>query len=120
PHSSRTNLYILSFPTRRSSDLELTFEDAMALKDLPHVKAVSAGIRFFRPELGVGTFAVKYKDRKAKNTILEGDTASVKDVFDLQMRGGRWFSEIDDERHAPVIVLGHDTAEELFPNESPL
>jgi len=99
---------------------ELTFEDAMALKDLPHVKAVSAGIRFFRPELGVGTFAVKYKDRKAKNTILEGDTASVKDVFDLQMRGGRWFSEIDDERHAPVIVLGHDTAEELFPNESPL
>src|ERR1700733_6836191 len=52
---------------------KLTFEDAEAIGQLPHVKAVSAGIRFFRPELGVGTFAVKYEDRKVKNTILEGD-----------------------------------------------
>ncbi|MFY9909314.1 MAG: ABC transporter permease [Candidatus Sulfotelmatobacter sp.] len=99
---------------------KLTFEDAVAIRELPHVKQVSAGIRFFRPELGVGTFAVKYQDRKVKNTILEGDTASVKDVFDLPMAAGRWFSEADDERRATVIVLGHDTAEELFPIESPL
>jgi putative ABC transport system permease protein len=99
---------------------ELTFDDAEAIKDLPHVKAVSAGIRLFRPELGVGTYAVKYGTRKAKNTILEGDTASVKDVFDIQLESGRWFTEIDDERHANVIVLGVDTAEELFPSETPL
>jgi putative ABC transport system permease protein len=99
---------------------KLTFEDAEAIKQLPHVKFVSAGIRFFRPELGVGTFAVKYQDRKVKNTILEGDTASVKDVYDLPMALGRWFAESDDERRATVIVLGHDTAEELFPLESPL
>ena len=99
---------------------ELAFEDAEAIKELPHVKAVSAGIRFFRPELGVGTFAVKYEDRKVKNTILEGDTASVKDVFDMQMLEGRWFSEIDEERRAPVIVLGYDTAQELFPMGSAL
>jgi putative ABC transport system permease protein len=99
---------------------KLTFEDAEAIGELPHVKAVSAGIRFFRPELGVGTFAVKYEDRKVKNTILEGDTASVKDVYDLPMSAGRWFTEADDERRATVIVLGHDTAEELFPVENPL
>jgi len=99
---------------------KLTFEDAEAIKQLPHVKAVSAGIRFFRPELGVGTFAVKYQDRKVKNTILEGDTASVKDVFDLPMASGRWFTEADDERRATVIILGYDTADELFPAESPL
>jgi putative ABC transport system permease protein len=99
---------------------KLSFEDAEAIKELPHVKAVSAGLRYFRPELGVGTFAVKYQDRKAKNTILEGDTASVKDVYDLPMAAGRWFTEIDDQRRATVIVLGHDTAEELFPLESPL
>ncbi|MFY9948370.1 MAG: ABC transporter permease [Candidatus Sulfotelmatobacter sp.] len=99
---------------------KLTFEDAEAIKELPHVKAVSAGLRYFRPELGVGTFAVKYQDRKVKNTILEGDTASVKDVYDLPMAAGRWFTEIDDQHRATVIVLGHDTAEELFPLESPL
>src|SRR5579864_4769941 len=99
---------------------ELTYDDALAIAELPHVKAVSAGIRLFRPELGVGTYAVKYGTRKAKNTILEGDTASVKDVFDIQLESGRWFTEIDDERHANVIVLGVDTAEELFPSENPL
>jgi putative ABC transport system permease protein len=99
---------------------ELTYEDAMAMRDLPHVKAVTAGIRFFHPELGTGTYSVKYKDRKAKQTILEGDTASAKDVYDLEMESGRWFSEIDDERHAPVILIGHDTAAELFLNEQPL
>ena len=99
---------------------ELSFEDAMAMKDLPHVKAVTAGIRFFRPELGVGTYAVKYKDRKTKQTILEGDTASVKNVYDLALDSGRWFSEVDDEQRTSVIVIGHDTSTELFPNEQPL
>ena len=107
-------------PEEMRTRKELTFDDAEAMKDLPHVRAVSAGIRLFRPELGVGTFAVKYGDRKAKNTILEGDTASVKDVFDLPMATGRWFTQIDDDRRSSVVVLGHDTVEELFGNDDPL
>jgi putative ABC transport system permease protein len=99
---------------------ELTLEDAEAIKDLPHVKAVSAGIRLFRPELGIGSYAVKYQDKKVKNTILEGDTASVKDVFDLPMASGRWFTEVDDQHRSAVVVLGYDTAQELFGNQDPL
>src|SRR6202140_4735912 len=79
---------------------ELTYEDAVAMRDLPHVKAVTAGVRYFRPELGVGSFAVKYGDKKAKNTILEGDQASAKEVFDLLIATGRWFSEVDEEHHS--------------------
>jgi putative ABC transport system permease protein len=107
-------------PEEMRTRKELTFEDAEAMKNLPHVKAVTAGVRVFRPELGVGTYVVKYSGRKAKNTILEGDTAGVKDVYDIQMRSGRWFSEIDDARHAPVIVLGSQTADTLFEQEEPL
>ncbi len=99
---------------------ELTYEDSLAIAQLPHVKAVTAGLRYFRPELGVGTFAVKYGDRKVKNTILEGDQASSKDVFDLLIASGRWFSEVDEEHHSPVVLLGSDTAEELFGNADPL
>jgi putative ABC transport system permease protein len=99
---------------------KLTFDDAEAVSQLPHVKAAGALIQFLHPELGVGTFAVKYQDRKAKNTILEGDTASMKDVVDLRLDSGRWFTENEEERHADVILLGHDTVEELFPSESPL
>jgi len=99
---------------------KLTFEDAEAVGQLPHVKAVTADIRFFRPELGVGTYAVKYEGHKVKNTILESLTSSAKDVIDLHLTEGRWFTDADDERRAPVIVLCHDTAEELFPSGSPL
>jgi putative ABC transport system permease protein len=99
---------------------ELTFEDAEAMKDLPHVKAVTAGVRYMEPRFGTGTYVVKYGDRKAKQTMLEGDTASAKDVFDLNMKSGRWFSEADDERRAPVIVLGADTSEELFAGADPV
>ncbi len=99
---------------------ELTYDDALAINELPHVKAVTAGLRYFRPELGVGTFAVKYKDRKAKNTILEGDQASAKEVFDLLIASGRWFSEVDEEHRSPVVLLCADTTEELFGTEDPL
>lgn len=99
---------------------ELTYDDAVAIGQLPHVAAVTAGVRYFRPELGIGSFAVKYGDRKAKNTILEGDQASAKDVFDLQIGTGRWFSEVDEEHRSMVVMLGSDTAEELFGTEDPL
>jgi putative ABC transport system permease protein len=107
-------------PEEMRTRKELTYEDAEAIKDLPHVKAVSAGLRLFRPELGVGTYAVKYRDRKAKNTILEGDMPAAKDVFDLPMASGRWFTDVDDEHRSPVVVVCHDTQQELFGDQDPL
>ena len=99
---------------------ELTYDDALAMQDLPHVKAVSAGLRMFRPELGIGSYAVKYQDKKVRNTILEGDMASAKDVFDLPMSSGRWFSDFDDEHHSPVVVVCYETQHELFGDQDPL
>jgi len=99
---------------------ELTFDDAMAMKDLPHVKGVTATLQYIQMEFGEGTYVVKYGDRRAKNTILEGDSGSLKDVYDLALTSGRWFNDTDDTHHSPVILLGSDTAEELFPDGDPL
>ena len=79
-------------------------------------KAVTVGIRYQQPEFGTGTYVVKYGSHKVKNTLIEGDTADWKNVFDLQATEGRWFTESDDERRAPVIILGADVADELFPS----
>src|SRR5208282_2894446 len=99
---------------------ELTIEDADAMENLPHVKSVSAMLRLFRPEARSGTYAIKYEGRKAKNTILEGNTASILDVEDLPLTSGRWISQFDDEHRARVVLLCHDTKEELFGDEDPL
>jgi putative ABC transport system permease protein len=99
---------------------ELTMQDAEALRDLPHVTAVSGALRLFREEAGTGAYAVKYQNRKAKNTILEGNTASMLNVEDLPLASGRWFSAFDDEHRSAVAVLASDTNEELFGSENPL
>ena len=57
---------------------------------------------------------------RSKNVVLEGDTGTWKDVFDLDVAAGRWMNETDEEHHSPVIILGSDTAEELFPTEATL
>src|SRR5216684_4140644 len=99
---------------------ELTFDDFEAVQQLPHAKIATTGMRYFRQEFGTGTYEVKYNGRKVKNVVLKGDTGTWKDVFDLDVASGRWMNETDEEHHSPVIILGSDTAEELFPTEEPL
>src|SRR5262249_33867804 len=115
------DIFAFSRPTEEMRNRkELTWEDAMAMKSLPHVRSVTAGIRYFMPEFGVGTYSVKYGSRRAKNVILEGDTASARDVYDMQFQEGRWFGETDEEHRAPIIVLGSETAKTLFDERSAL
>jgi putative ABC transport system permease protein len=99
---------------------ELTRDDALAMRDLPHVQNVTAGVRFFMRQFGTGTYVVKYNGQKAKNVILEGDMASARIVYDLPISQGRWFDEFDDQHHTPVINLGAETAQTLFPEGNPI
>jgi putative ABC transport system permease protein len=99
---------------------QLTYEDAMAMKDLPHVVAVTPGLQY-RDNTGVeGTVAVKYGTKIMEGTTLEGDTSSVKDVYELNLKDGRFFNEGDVERASNVVVLGNDTADGLFGTMSPV
>ncbi|MGD0445007.1 MAG: ABC transporter permease [Edaphobacter sp.] len=114
-------IWVFRFPVigvRQTTEMltrkQLTYDDAMAMKDLPHVVAVTPGLQY-RDNSGVeGSVAVKYGTKKEEGTLLEGDTASVKDVYDLNMKDGRFFSDGDVERSANIVVLGNDTADDLF------
>ena len=99
---------------------ELTYEDGIAMRSLPHVVAVDPGLTYQDMQLGIGSVSLKHGNRKIQNTIINGDTAAVKDTYDIQMLEGRMWTESEEARSANVVVLGHDAAEDLFPNESPL
>ena len=99
---------------------QLTLDDAMAMKDLPHVVAVTPGLQY-RDASGVqGNVAVKYGTKKEDGTTLDGDMPSVTDVYDLNLKDGRFFTDGDVERAANVVVLGIDTADDLFGTLSPI
>jgi putative ABC transport system permease protein len=95
---------------------KLTLDDVLALRKLPHVMAADGGQRFTK-EFQVGNVAVRYNGNKVAGTILSGDTAEVVEVTDLTLLEGRIFTDDEDARAAHVVVLGHDTWEELFGNQ---
>jgi putative ABC transport system permease protein len=49
---------------------------------------------------------------------LQGSTAEIAAVNDISLQEGRFFTDGEDQRHAKVVVLGHDTWDDLFAGES--
>src|SRR5712671_4208403 len=95
---------------------ELLAEFADDMARLPHVKAASPSMRIFQPQFGVGTSDVRHGSNRAKNVILQGNAPSITQIFELKIATGREFNETDTEHHAPVVLLGFDTTNLLFPD----
>jgi len=107
--------------TEMLSRKKLTYDDAMAMRTLPHVVAVDPGQRYTNPAaFNVGDVAVKYGKNKMQNTILEGDSTALEKTADLSLTSGRMWTDDEDQRRANVVVLGHDTVEKLFGNQDPV
>jgi putative ABC transport system permease protein len=97
---------------------KLNNDDVIALRSLPHVVAVDGGIQHVKSVFRVGDVAVKYNGKKVAGTILQGSSPQVGLVYELTLLEGRMFTEDEDARHDHVVLLGHDTWEDLFGSES--
>ena len=94
---------------------KLTLDDVEALRTLPHVTAVDGGKQYVKnAQFRVGDASVKYNGKKVGGTMIQGDTAQLVDVRDFAMKEGRLYTDGEDQRHAKVVVLGNDTADQLF------
>ena len=94
---------------------ELQMEWADDIAKLPHVLVASPSMRIFQPQFGSGTEDVRRGSYRAKNVILQGNSPSIAQIFDLKLEYGRAFNDTDMERRAPVVLLGFDTVRTLFP-----
>ena len=116
-------LFVFRFPvftgrptTEMLTRKQMTYDDAVALGELPHVIAVSPTLQFTDHSNlgGVGSTSIKGNGRTMANTTLEGDVPAVQQVHDFNLLAGRFFTDNDQERAANVVVLGYDSADELF------
>jgi len=94
---------------------ELQPEWADDMARLPHVSAASPSMRIFQPQFGSGTADVRRGAYRATNVILQGNSPSITQIFDMKVIHGREFNDTDTEHRAPVVLLGFDTAKLLFP-----
>ncbi len=58
--------------------------------------------------------------RKFESAAITGTTAALADIRDLGLEQGRFLSREDEARAAPVVVIGKDVADALFPGLDPL
>ena len=91
----------------------LTQNEVEALAKLPAVKAVA-------PLEPLAAELIKYGNQRTRDAPLIGATAGYETVHDLYVERGRFISEMDVNRGAPVVVIGADVADALFPFIDPL
>ncbi len=95
-------------------NIEAEWADGLA--QLPHVVAATPAGQIANYEVGAGSSEVRRANLRAKNVILEGDGPDVAQISNFDMERGRFFNATDNEHHSSVVVLGHTTANTLFPN----
>jgi putative ABC transport system permease protein len=118
-------VYRYDFFGRRPTTAELnrpklTYEDGLAIRTLPHVVASDPWLSYQNEQFGLGLVSLKYGGRKVENAILNGSTTAIEHSTNFEVKEGRIWTDAEEARAARVIMLGHDAAEDLFPNESPL
>jgi putative ABC transport system permease protein len=120
-------LFLYRFPaftgrptTEMLTRKQLTYDDAMAMRALPHVVAVSPALQYTDNNAPgrAGVTAIRGNGREMQNTILTGASPAQQEVHDLNIADGRFFNDTDEERATRVTVLGYDTANQLFPRQS--
>jgi putative ABC transport system permease protein len=120
-------LWIFRFPVigvRPTSEMlarkQMTYDDMVAISELPHIVAATAGLQYTNYQFNTGSETAKYGLRKSENVTLEGDTPSWITVYDRTIEAGRFFSQTEQDRASDVVVLGHDIADDLFGTEDPI
>jgi putative ABC transport system permease protein len=114
-------LWVFRFPvigTRPTTEMltrkQLTYDDMLAIGQLPHVSAVTSSLQYTNYQFNAGSVVAKFGQRKADNVSLEGDTPNNAAVYDKVIVEGRYFTQQDYDRAADVTVLGHDVEQQLF------
>ncbi len=99
---------------------KMTYEDAIAMRNLPFVLSTDARLTYQNWQTGLGSVSVKAGTHKISNTIISGATTEVTKTSDVELTAGRMWTESEEENSSDVAVLGSDAAADLFPDGSPI
>jgi putative ABC transport system permease protein len=90
---------------------DLTLDDALALRRIRGVRMVSA--------VNIASGEIWYGGRW-RDAPVAGVTASIKDIWKLEVVQGRFLPDMDPRRASPVCVIGATIARELFGARKPV
>jgi putative ABC transport system permease protein len=91
----------------------LSLEEVQAIAKRSTIRAVA-------PMEPLAAAVIKYGNQSVQDAQLFGTTPAFETVHDIYVERGRFITETDVARGAPVAVLGADIAETLFPFLDPV
>src|SRR5262249_20260988 len=99
----------------------LTFDDAMAIKELcPAVKLVTVDV-FPRVESRAPIISnARYKGKEVSGVQYSGSLPESEYVYNFRVAKGRFFNDAETLHRSDVAVIGWDLASTLFGEEDPL
>ncbi|HEX6862892.1 MAG TPA: ABC transporter permease [Thermoanaerobaculia bacterium] len=92
---------------------DVEWEDYLLLRsELRKAESVGALIQ--------GRGAVKFRDRRMTNVVINGTTANYGELMNLDLAAGRFFLDSEARIAQPVAVIGWDIKDELYPQLDPI
>src|SRR5512140_702554 len=105
--------------TSRDQFLEALKRKSITKADLEKAARMSKTAVVIGAQSGV-TKAVKSGNRRLADVQINGTTANVAELQNLDVEAGRFFTELENERRAYVAVIGSEVRDELFPRVDPV
>jgi putative ABC transport system permease protein len=113
-------LYVQKFPWFMGQEFwTLRNRRNIAVKDADAIERQSIYADAVAPQMGTRR-SVKYKGKIVEGVQVIGTTDQYIALGGLDLSNGRFFSAMESDGGRPVVVLGTDVANELFPFEDPL
>ena len=92
---------------------DVDWDDYLRLRgELRKAEAVGALIQ--------GRGAVKFRDKRMTNVVVNGTTANYGELMNLDLEAGRFFLDSEARIAQPVAVIGWDVKDELYPQLDPV
>lgn len=89
---------------------------------IEHAKAIerySEYAKVVTPATGTIT-TVKYGQKFIENVVVVGTGAQLLETMGINIAFGRFFTQMEADGGRPVVAIGSDVANNLFPNENPI
>ena len=91
----------------------------LTLEEYDFLKSHSTLVREIGVEAGRNV-KVRYRDQDVNSVDLMGATPSVAVISNIQTENGRFFTDIDDQRHLNVAFIGSDIRDKFFLGRDPV
>jgi len=113
---AKFDFFVSGFDEAMLHRKDITEEDAKAIRSgCPSLHSVG-----YIVESGHGPFTLRAGNEKSRMIQVAGAEPALMDIWNLDLEGGRMFTEEEVFHRAKVTVLGHSPRRDLFPLTDPI